>query len=158
MSRAWCGVGFCISLLISVTVGAEPDSAAAAKQDKVDFQRDVAPILQQQCVACHGPEMQMAELRLDQRQFVLGSNADPDLVKAGKSDDSLLIKRLVDRKLGILMPPSFPFPPGEKVGLPGAAINVLKAWINQGAQWPEGVALASEPATSAASAKTKALF
>src|SRR5947199_1742872 len=118
MSRALCGVELCVLLLVSVTVGAEPDSVAAAKQSKVDFQRDVAPILQQQCVACHGPEMQMAELRLDQPQFVLGNNADPDLVKAGKSDDSLLIKRLVDRKLGILMPPSFPFPPSEKVGLP----------------------------------------
>src|SRR5262249_49185037 len=104
-------------------------ATAADPSAKIDFSRDVAPILQQQCVVCHGPEMQMAELRLDQRRFVLGGDADPDLVKVGKSGDSLLVKRLVDRKLGILMPPSFPFPPGEKVGLPEAAIQTLKEWI-----------------------------
>ena len=135
-----------------------PLAAAADEVAKVDFGRDVAPILQQQCIVCHGPEMQMAELRLDQRRFVLGSDADPDLVKAGKSGESLLIKRLVDRKLGILMPPSFPFPPGEKVGLPEAAIQTLKTWIDQGATWPEGLNLASETSSTAASDKTKALL
>jgi ankyrin repeat protein len=133
-------------------------AAAADAPAKIDFSRDVAPILQQQCIVCHGPEMQMAELRLDQRRFVLGTDADPDLVKAGKSAESLLIKRLVDRKLGILMPPSFPFPPGEKVGLPEAAIQSLKSWIDQGAQWPEGVSLASEQAATAVSGKAKSLF
>jgi len=144
--------------LVLATLSLSNAAAAADAPAKIDFSRDVAPILQQQCLVCHGPAMQMGELRLDQRQFGLGDDADPDLVKAGKSAESLLIKRLVDRKLGILMPPSFPFPPGEKVGLPEAAIQVLKTWIDQGAQWPEGASLASEEAESPASAKAKPLF
>ena len=140
--------------LFSLTTAAAAVDAPA----KIDFSRDVAPILQQQCIVCHGPAMQMGELRLDQRQFVLGTDADPDLVKAGKSAESLLIKRLVDRKLGILMPPSFPFPPGEKVGLPEAVIQTLKAWIDQGAQWPENLKLATEEAETAASDKARALL
>src|SRR5262245_7711793 len=157
MVRALWGLGTYCFLIASLAIAAEPGSDAA-KSAKVDFQRDVAPLLARNCIDCHGPSLQMAELRLDQRRFVLGDDADPDLVKAGKSDESLLIKRLVDRKLGILMPPSFPFPPGEKIGLPDAAIDLLKAWIDQGAQWPEGITLASEPTTSATSTKTKALF
>src|SRR5215471_2811865 len=157
MVRALWGIGTYCFLVSSLAIAAEP-SLDASKSTKVDFQRDIGPLLARNCVDCHGPTLQMAELRLDQRRFVLGDDADPDLVKAGKSDESLLIKRLVDRKLGILMPPSFPFPPGEKIGLPDAAIDLLKEWIDQGAQWPEGVTLASEPTTSATSAKTKALL
>jgi ankyrin repeat protein len=143
-----------IAALAFVTgIGSAQDAPA-----KVDFQKDIVPILMQQCIVCHGPAMQMAELRLDQRRFVLGDDADPDLVKAGKSGESLLIKRLVDAKLGIIMPPTFPFPPGGKVGLPEESIQVLRSWIDQGAQWPEGESLASEEAGTAASAKAKALY
>jgi ankyrin repeat protein len=141
-----------VALAITAACGSAQDAPA-----KIDFSKDIAPILRQQCIVCHGPAMQMAELRLDQRRFVLGADADPDLVKAGKSGESLLVKRLVDRQLGILMPPTFPFPPGEKVGLPEAAIQLLKTWIDQGAQWPEGVSLASDEA-DAANAKTQAIF
>ena len=75
---------------------------------------------------------------------MLGNDADPDLIKAGQSAESLLIKRLIDRKLGILMPPTFPFPPGEKVGLSETAIQTLKNWIDQGATWPAEISLATE--------------
>src|SRR5262245_26882131 len=151
----WVIVGAVVAAVAAMTpAGIAAEDTAA----KVDFQKDVAPILRQQCIECHGPAMQMAELRLDQRRFVLGDDSDPDLVKAGKSGDSLLIKRLVDPALGILMPPSFPFPPGEKVGLPEASIQVLKAWIDQGADWPQDVSLASEAADTAESPQARALF
>ena len=121
-------------------------SAAFAAEREVDFESEVAPILTQQCVDCHGPNLQMAELRLDRRQFVLGDDVNPDLIKAGKSAESLLIQRLVDAKLGILMPPSFPFFPGEKAGLAESQIATLKAWIDQGAKWPDDVVLSRETA------------
>src|SRR5262245_6297935 len=157
MVRALWALGTSCFLVSSLAIAAEPGSVTA-KSTKVDFQREIGPLLARNCIDCHGPTLQMAELRLDQRRFVLGGDADPDLVKAGKSDESLLIKRLVDRNLGILMPPSFPYPPGEKIGLPDAAIDLLKQWIDQWPKWPEGVTLASEPTTSATSANTRALF
>src|SRR5262245_778294 len=148
---------FCTGIM--AVVNCVPDSGFPQDATaKIDFKKDIAPILQQQCVVCHGPSMQMAELRLDQRRYVLGDDADPDLVKAGKSGDSLLIKRLSDAKLGIIMPPTFPFPPGAKGGLPEASIQLLKSWIDQGAVWPEGVTLAAGPAEGAISAPAKALF
>ncbi len=147
MVRALCAVGSCCLLVCSLAIAAEPDREAA-KSAKIDFERDVAPLLARNCIDCHGPALQMAELRLDQRRFVLGNDADLDLVKVGKSDDSLLIRRMCDSKLGLIMPPTFPFFPGEKPGLPEAQINVFKAWIDQGAEWPDGVKLANDATAS----------
>ena len=124
---------------------------------KVDFRTDVAPILQQFCVDCHGPEMQMAELRLDQRQFVLEDDGR-GLIKPGDSEGSLLVQRLVDPKLGILMPPTFPFLPGEKAGLAEDQIKILRAWIDEGAAWPEGISLSSAPNDAAADPGAAKLF
>lgn len=135
----------------------ENSGQTPAKIRKIDFRADVAPILQQHCVDCHNAELQMADLRLDQRQFVLEDDGR-GIIKPGHSDDSLLIHRLVDPKLGILMPPTFPFFPGEKAGLGADKIDVLKAWIDQGAAWPEGVSLAAEAKTAATDPKANALF
>ena len=134
-----------------------PGAPAGAGQAKsIDFRTDVAPILQQYCVDCHNAELQMADLRLDQRQFALAE--DREVIKPGDSAGSLLVQRLVDPKLGIIMPPTFPFLPGEKVGLPEAKINVLKSWIDQGANWPEGLSLATEAKSAASNPEASALF
>jgi ankyrin repeat protein len=141
-------------LIATVLSAAEPEKSAG----KIDFQRDVVPLLVQHCVDCHGPDLQMAELRLDQRKFVLGEEANPDLIKPGKGGESLFIQRLLDRNLGLIMPPTFPFFPGEKPGLPESSIAKFKAWIDQGAQWPEGVSLSSSVGTGSQSDDSRALF
>ena len=141
----------CIALTIPLQAG---DDFAA--KSKVEFQTDVAPILRQQCIDCHGPTMQLADLRLDQRKFAIVDGEDRGLIKAGKSADSLLIQRLVDKKLGLIMPPTFPFFPEDKVGLPEAQIQILKQWIDEGAIWPEGVSLGTEE--HAIDIKAKSLF
>ena len=128
MSGAWCGVGFCIFLLVSVTVGAEPDSAAAAKQDKVDFQRDVAPILQQQCVACHGPEMQMAGFRLDRRADAMRGGTQTN-IGPRNADGSRLYHRVAGASFGQRMPPGAP--------LTDRQIEIVRQWIDEGAHWPD---------------------
>ena len=132
-------------LVLVPSVGAEEQKPQpqAPSSRPVDFQKDVAPILAQHCVDCHGPDLQMADLRLDQRKLALADGDARGLIRPGKSGESLLIQRLLDNKLGILMPPSFPFFPGEKAGLAEAKISILKAWIDQGAEWPEDSVLAS---------------
>jgi ankyrin repeat protein len=150
---------FCLALPLAILPLAapaeEPTQAAATK--RIDFRTDVAPILQQYCVDCHNADMQMAELRFDQREFVLEDDGR-GLVKPGHSADSLLIQRLVDPKLGILMPPTFPFLPGEKAGLAAEKIEILRAWIDQGANWPEGVSLATEVKSASSDPQASALF
>jgi mono/diheme cytochrome c family protein len=92
-------VGSCLaaSLVFSATLLAADPAA------RVDFRKDVAPILQQHCIDCHGPDLQMAELRLDERRHALADGDARGLIKAGHSGESLLVQRLVDRKLGIII-------------------------------------------------------
>src|SRR5262245_51411784 len=155
------GSGLIISLVAVAAaderVGTEPSESAKAKA-KVDFKTDVAPILQQNCVDCHGPDLQMAGLRLDQRRFAIDEGEPRGIIAPGKSDDSLLIQRMADKDLGLIMPPSFPFFPGERPGLPENQIAVLRRWIDEGADWPAGVNLAPDAKLPAADKKANALF
>lgn len=157
--RRCLAVGLCLTSWLTGAAyvwGAEAPVPAALK--KIDFEADVAPILRQQCIDCHGAGMQLAGLRLDRRQFVLVEGQDRGLVKPGHSDDSLLVQRLVDKELGLIMPPTFPFFPQDKVGLSERQIEVLKQWIDQGASWPEGVDLSSSPPAGDEGSSLKALL
>jgi hypothetical protein len=94
----------------------------------VDFARDVRPLLQKHCVRCHGERKQEAGLRLDiRRRALAGGDTGPAIVP-GKSDGELL-KRITTRDEKHVMPPGEP--------LAGADIATLRAWIEQGAKWPD---------------------
>ena len=94
----------------------------------VDFQRQVRPILSENCFLCHGPDqnMRMADLRLDTRE---GAKA---VIVPGKPDESLLIKRIFAEKPAMRMPPI-----SSHRMLTGAQKDVLKTWIAEGAPWKE---------------------
>lgn len=98
------------------------------------FETEIAPLLRRECIDCHGPALQMSGLRLDRREDAL------QVIESGSSEDSLLILRLVDKDLGVLMPPKF----GDGSGLAEKDIVVLRAWIDAGAKWPDKVNLAEQ--------------
>ncbi len=105
--------------------GAQAPTAAP-----VDFARDIQPILQSHCYECHGPEKARGRLRLDRRSGALkGGETGPALV-AGDSDHSLIVRRILGLDDEERMP---------KEGDPLAAgqIAMIRAWIDQGAAWPE---------------------
>jgi ankyrin repeat protein len=95
---------------------------------KVEFSRDVLPILRQNCVGCHGPSQQISGLRLDRRSSVFGRRG----VVPGSSDNSFLFHRISGNAYGIQMPPTGP--------LRAEQIKVIKTWIDQGAEWPDSLA------------------
>jgi ankyrin repeat protein len=131
MTRAWTsGVFLCV---VGVLIGTN----ASAQPEKVDFRRDVLPILRQNCVGCHGPSKQMNSLRLDRRSRTLRGGTQTVLVP-GNSASSRLYHRLIGNKFGNPMPPSGP--------LPADQIETIKTWIDQGAEWPDDLANESEPA------------
>ena len=103
----------------------------------VNFSRDIDPILSASCYACHGPTVQTSGLRLDQRVGVLkgGESGSPALVP-GKSSDSLLVLYAAGVDPDMVMPPS-----GDR--LTGKQIGLLRAWIDQGAEYPEDISTAS---------------
>ena len=104
---------------IGVVLGAIGFTAVATA---VDYSRDVQPILQSKCYACHGPSQQMNGLRLDQKESAL------KVVTSGNSGQSKLMERVTSSKQGFRMP---------LVGAPltAAEIEVLRGWIDQGAAW-----------------------
>ena len=91
----------------------------------VDYEKDVKPLLAQNCYSCHGPEVQQSGLRLDRRQNALRGGDYGPVIVPGNSADSKLIHRLVSGDGGIQMPPTGELLPEE--------IGVLRAWIDQGA-------------------------
>ena len=95
----------------------------------VDFVRDVEPIFQARCVSCHGAAMQMSGLRLDQREGALAGGYSGKVIVPGDGAASRLLK-LVAGVLPVKMPMSGKPLTSEEVGL-------LRAWIDQGAQWPQ---------------------
>lgn len=115
----------------------------AAAESKVDFAKDVQPILQQNCIKCHGPEKQKGKMRLDSREAALkGGKAGPAFVvnDAAKSE---MVRRLTLPKT------DDDFMPSEGEPLSKAQIDLIKDWINQGAVWPE-TTLAKESTKPAA--------
>jgi ankyrin repeat protein/mono/diheme cytochrome c family protein len=94
---------------------------------KVDFIRDVEPILAQNCHSCHGNAAQQAGLRLDRRQLALRGGDYGPVIIPGNSAGSKLIKRVVNGDGGMQMPPTG--------ALSSEEIGILRAWIDQGADW-----------------------
>lgn len=97
---------------------------------KIDFARDVQPIFRQNCVGCHGPAKQNNGLRLDRRSSVMKPASRR--VMPGSIENSFLYYRLTGNEFGLQMPPTGPLKPEQ--------IHIIKAWIEQGAEWPDALA------------------
>jgi len=100
----------------------------------IDFGKDIQPIFADTCYECHGPEKQKAGLRLDQKAAALKGGDSGAILSAGKSAESLLIQVVAGLKEDIARMPK------KKEPLTTDQIALLRAWIDQGAVWPETVA------------------
>ena len=114
-----------VLLGMSIMPGVAPAQSAPA----VDFARDVLPLFRQNCVGCHGP-LQQAGLRFDRKSSVLKSFTRR--VVPGSSANSFVYHRLVGSEYGKQMPPTGALRP--------ELIAIVKAWIDQGAEWPDALA------------------
>ena len=94
---------------------------------KIDFEKDIQPVLSQKCYSCHGEDAQQSGLRLDKRQNALRGGDYGPVIIPGKSAESKLIRRLVNGDGGLQMPPTGPLSDEE--------IGILRAWIDQGADF-----------------------
>jgi hypothetical protein len=119
----------CASFLGLAALAAIP-VASHARQAQVDFARDVQPILQKHCYTCHaGERVRGGGLRLDVRGEAMKGGDSGAAIVPGDSEDSLIVRRV--RGLGVeRMPMNSP-------PLADAEIAVIRAWIDQGAVWPD---------------------
>jgi mono/diheme cytochrome c family protein len=106
--------------------------------ESVDYLRDVKPILRERCHACHGPLKQKSRLRLDTAVLARKGGAGGPAIEPGKPADSPLIERVTARDEGQRMPP-------EGAPLTPRQVEVLRAWIEQGAKGPTGERPAEDP-------------
>jgi hypothetical protein len=113
----------------------QPKLPPAAERE-VEFSRDIQPIFAERCNHCHGEDEQEGYLRLDARTIVLKGGKTGPLLVSGKSAESLLIHRIVGLGTEKRMPLDDDPLSDEQIGL-------IRAWIDQGAKWPEGVGSAA---------------
>jgi hypothetical protein len=104
-----------------------PSSAQGAEK-KIGYNRDVRPILAENCFACHGADSaaRKADLRLDRRDEAIKSEA----VVPGNVDKSSLVERILSDNKSHVMPP-----PKTKKKLTDAQKEILKRWIAEGAEY-----------------------
>lgn len=104
--------------------------SASAAPDKVDFDRDIKPILANACLRCHGPEKPRSHFRLDDRSAALKGGSDGVDIIPGNGDGSALIRYVSGKDKDIQMPPA-----GKGDPLTTNQVSLLKKWIDQGASW-----------------------
>src|SRR5438874_2165231 len=91
------------SLCLSLTCLCATIAAAAGDKSKIDFSRDIRPILSDNCFRCHGPDkdVRKAKLRLDDRGVALEKKA----IVPGKPQESELVRRIYTTDTDDIMPP-----------------------------------------------------
>jgi hypothetical protein len=114
-------------------LAASSASAVSAAERKVDFNRDIRPILSDNCFLCHGPDPgnRKAKLRLDIREEALkpASSAEPAIVP-GAPEKSELVARVTQLDPDEVMPP-----PKHGKKLSANQIELLTKWIAEGASY-----------------------
>jgi len=102
----------------------------AAEQVKL-FEQEVQPILQAQCLSCHGPEKKIrGGLRLTSREELLKGGDTGPAISVERPENSLFLKAIHHQDLK--MPP--------KGKLPQAQLDILTKWVKLGAPWSAAVA------------------
>ncbi len=119
-------------VLFCLICGRHP--AAWGHTPRLDFNRDIRPILSDKCYHCHGhdAEQRQAGLRLDQEVAAKANLGGYRAIAPGDPDASELVARIVSSDLQLKMPPA---DSGKQ--LQAEEIATLRRWIEQGAAWSE---------------------
>src|SRR5687767_10923634 len=115
------------TLLLAALAGSGPAFAT-----DVRFNRDIRPILSDNCFACHGPDekKRKADLRLDTKEGLFTKLENGAPVVPGNVKDSEMLRRVTSHDEEDVMPP-----PKTGKTLTPRQIDLLRRWVEQGAQW-----------------------
>src|SRR5215471_9796363 len=105
-------------------------TSARRQSSKVDFVRDIQPIFKRACYACHGPDTQMSGLRLDSKGAAMAGGGHGRVINQGAASESPLYNRVAG-------PAGLERMPFRGTPLSASEIALIKAWIDQGAEWPD---------------------
>ena len=137
---------FAFTLMAGVFLG----NAHAVAQ--VDFDRDIRPILSDNCFQCHGPDQEQreAEMRLDRKASTFTDADGNSRIVPGKADESELYRRIATNDPETQMPP-----PDSGRSLTARQIELIGEWITQGAEWKEHWSFAAPVRQNAPDVKDK---
>jgi hypothetical protein len=143
----------CLLPLLSLAFLAPPARADAPRSTTVEFNRDIRPILSNNCFVCHGPDknLRKAKLRLDVEADAVADRGGYQAIVAGKPEQSELYRRITSKDKRQRMPP---LKHGKH--LTAREVDLVKHWIEQGAKWQGHWSLISpsRPALPAVAAKS----
>ena len=128
-----CGSVVLALAALTTLIGAQQSPAPRAVASRVDFTRQVRPLLSDRCFRCHGPDAskRKAKLRLDVREGAFKRlNAGWFVVKPGDPGKSELIRRITTDDIEDMMPP-----PESNLSLTDAEKALLERWIEEGADY-----------------------
>ena len=95
----------------------------------IDAQRDIVPILRDNCLACHGPDDAKNDFRVDDHDSMM------DYIESGDVESSsLFVDYLTTDDPDYLMPP-----PSKGGPLSTTELALIRVWIEEGAVWPENL-------------------
>ncbi len=124
-----------LTLVLTLTVlfGTGGALSAANKASRVDFNRDIRPLLSDKCFKCHGPSEKDREagLRLDQQESAMSEADSGEIpIVPHKPDTSELLQRLLMDDPDMRMPPAT-----SNKSVSKEEIATIRKWIEQGAPW-----------------------
>ncbi|WP_337172982.1 PSD1 and planctomycete cytochrome C domain-containing protein [Paludisphaera sp.] len=133
MTRRFGLLGLLWAAVAAVAIG-DDDAAELppAATREVDFARDVAPLLERSCLACHGATKHRAGLSLHTREKAMTGGDSGPVIVPGESAESLLIEAAARVDEITAMPPE-----GSGDPLTAEEVGILRAWIDQGAKWAD---------------------
>ncbi|MEZ6151507.1 MAG: DUF1553 domain-containing protein [Pirellulaceae bacterium] len=116
--------------LIALFIHLDLTYCLAAEPRRLEFNRDIRPILSDHCFACHGPDgnTREADMRLDTEQGLFDSDAPP--VIRNDPNASPLVQRITADDVDERMPP-----PEFGKDLSSEQVELLRQWVAQGADW-----------------------
>lgn len=113
---------------VQVGQASKPAPQGATVAEKIDFVKQVKPLLEQQCVACHGAGQGAGGIRLHTREAALRA---PGILPGNPGKSAVYTTMVLPDNHELVMPP---------VGaLPKEQSEIIRLWIEQGAEWPAGV-------------------
>ncbi len=130
---SWLWISSLSVMAVSIGLAADDQTPKPATR-KIDFVKDVQPIFEAKCLSCHGAKKQESAYRLDHKPSALRGGDIGRAIVPGKSGESPLIRYVAGLDPDIKMPPE-----GDR--LTAEQVAVLRAWIDQGAEWPESASV-----------------
>ncbi|MSU35171.1 MAG: hypothetical protein EXS36_08655 [Pedosphaera sp.] len=127
-----------------------PEEFQLAQKERIDFVKQIQPIFEVHCVSCHHEGHAKGDLRMDVKLEIFKSK---DIVPGDPQASKVYTTTVLPADHEDLMPPK------KKGGpLAKARTDLIRDWIDQGAEWPDGLVLKQREETSSTTRDDKAVF